>query len=392
MTRRTVYKGARRCVLVAVVGRTPAIITETLWVLEQLQKVHVDEIRVITTSEGQRAITDELLGDDGQFQCYCREYAVPSGRLAFSTKSIHLLLDARCRPLDDIRSSEDNNAAADQIYSLIKQWTQRPEEILLCSAAGGRKTLGIYLSMALMLCGRADDRLMHILVAPEFETGVRGFYYPPAKERSFRCFTGVDESGRPLYRNVSSADAALELADIPYPKLREIIGGELPLELGLTAAIAHSQRILGYLQAPPKLLMQLDRGVVQVGVFQFSLSRQLMAVYAFMLLQVSGVGRSKNIDELFAARLALARLERTMDCLRQGEQESYAWERMKDVDDFRARIGPCISKLNRAITQALGNNRLAELYRISTGRAYGIQTADFQIDESKDRPWLHEWQ
>lgn len=383
----TLHSSPKRFVLVAVVGRTPAIITETLWVLEQEQKIRIDEIRVITTSAGRKAIVDELLGDEGQFHKYCEDYAVPSGRIAFSHKSIQLLMDARGRPLDDIRGNEDNNAAADQIYSLIKQWTDREEEILLCSAAGGRKTLGIYLTMALMLCGRAEDRLMHVLVAPEFETGVRGFYFPPVQECHFQCLTGVDPAGQPLYRTVSSADADLELADIPCPKLREIIGGELPLEIGLTAAVAHSQLILGYLRTPPRLFLQLDQGLVQLGAIRFALSRQLMAVYAFLLLQTGGKGLFRTIDELFGARLRLACLEREADRLRQGEQEAYAWEKMKDIDDFRARIGPCISKINRVIDQALGKNRLAEMYRISTGRKYGLQISDFQILKSKDIPW-----
>ena len=32
------------------------------------------------------------------------------------------------------------------------------------------------------------------------------------------------------------------------------------------------------------------------------------------------------------------------------------------MDDFRSRLSPCISKVNRAIDKALGKNRLAALY------------------------------
>jgi CRISPR-associated protein NE0113 (Cas_NE0113) len=62
-----------RFVLVALAGQTPAVITETLWALEHQRGKRVDEIRVITTSRGRQAITENLWGPDGHFSRYCQD-------------------------------------------------------------------------------------------------------------------------------------------------------------------------------------------------------------------------------------------------------------------------------------------------------------------------------
>lgn len=374
-------------ILVAVSGQTPAIVTETLWALERQQNICIDEIRVITTTSGRQSILSRLIGPDGAFERYCREYDIPHGRIAFSEKNVHVIQRHDGTELEDIRSSRDNMAAADQVFSLIRKWTAVDGEALYCSVAGGRKTLGIYLTMSLMLCGRPCDSLSHVLVAPEFETGVPDFFFPPRRPRLFRRFVGYDESRTALFEDISSERAQVELADIPFPRLREAIGGELPLDRGLTEAVAHSQSLLGYLQAPPPLILHLDQCSAQIGNISFRLSRQLIAVYAFFLFCYNGQNSLAGIEALFDRRLLIADLERAIDRLRLGERESYAWDQMSDVFEFRSRIGPCISKVNRAVDGALGRNRLSSMYRITTGGIYGVNIPAYEVLERDGRPW-----
>ena len=82
---------------------------------------------------------------------------------------------------------------------------------------------------------------------------------------------------------------------------------------------------------------------------------------------------------LFCERQLLARLERLMDRMKHGEHENYAWEVMKDEDDFRSRISPCISKVNGVLHLALGKNRLSSHFSIATKGAYGVDVQDFEI-------------
>ncbi len=375
-------------ILVAVAGQTPAIITETLWSLEQQRGIPIDEIRVITTSTGLDTLILKLLGKNGHFISYCKDFDIPQGRISFSKKDIFVLKDPQGTELDDIRTSEDNKAVADQIFSLMLEWTGREDEILYCSIAGGRKTLGIYLSMALMLCGRAQDSMSHVLVSPEFESGVPDFFYPPPRECHYRKFMGSGLDGQTIYEPISSSLAQVELADIPFPRLREMIGGEFPREKSLIEAISHSRILLSYLQFPPPLVVRMDKGLVHLGDFFFHLPRQLMAVYTFFLLDFNRNGGVGTIEDLFEKRAVLALIERRIDQIRRAEQERYAWESVRDLDDFRFRLGPCISKINGIISANLGKNRLSERYRITTGRGYGVNVAQVEILEGEEVPWV----
>lgn len=376
----------KKNVLVAVAGQTPAIVTETLWALEQQRAIRVDEIRVMTTARGRRGIVGRLLGEGGQFERYCDDYGIPPGRIAFSESTLYTLTRRDGDELEDIRSSEDNMEAANQVFALVREWCNRKDEILHCSVAGGRKTLGIYLSMALMLCGRPEDTLSHVLVAPQFESGVPDFFYPPPQPRFYRRRTGFDSAGRPLFESVSSQEARVELAEIPFLRLREAIGGEIPLEKGLTDAIAHSELILNYLQAPPPLRLHLDQKRVTLGKFSFPLSRQLMAVYAFFLQNFNDRNADAALEDLFRKKLQIADLERRIDRLRRTEQERYAWETVRDPDEFRSKISPCITKINKAVQTALGKNRLSDRYTITQRGRYGIRVPKFEITETHQTP------
>ncbi len=377
----------KRNVLIAVAGQTPAIIMETLWAFEQQRGTPIDEIRVITTAVGHRRVVSDLLGEGGQFARYCLDYRIPAGRIAFSEKHVHLLKDGKGRALEDIRNSADNDAAANQIFALVQEWCRRSDEALFCSIAGGRKTMGVYLAMSLMLCGRSWDSLSHVLVAPEFETGVPDFFYPPPQRCSYQRLAGYDSERKAIHETISSEQARVELADIRFPALSELIGGGLPLELGFTNAVSRSQLILACLQSPPLLILYLQTGQVTLGGLTFRLSRQLLAVYAFFLLAFNTGSSGYRLEELFDRRLLLADLERRIDQLKAGEQETYAWEKMPELEDFRARLGPCISKVNRAIDGALGKNRLSARYRISTGKTHRVDVSEFEIQEPDGHLW-----
>jgi CRISPR-associated protein (TIGR02584 family) len=64
----------QRHILLCVAGGTPQIITETLWALKERGE-RVDEIRVITTKEGQRKVKRLLLDEsEGMFHRFLRDF------------------------------------------------------------------------------------------------------------------------------------------------------------------------------------------------------------------------------------------------------------------------------------------------------------------------------
>jgi CRISPR-associated protein (TIGR02584 family) len=361
-----------RLILVALAGHTPAVITETLWVLEQQRGQTVDEIRVITTASGARHLSASLWGPEGHFTRYCQHYQVPPGRIAFGPAQVFILQDENSQDLDDIRTDRDNSAAADQIYAHIRDWTSRPDEILHGSVAGGRKTLGIYLTTAFMLCARPQDSLSHVLVNPEFELGVKNFYYPSPQPCQYPR-TG----GPPL----SSEDAGIELAEVPFLRLRDLAGEHLPLDRGFLAALEHAQAICRCLIALPELQVCLRCGHLQLGKLSWRLSKQQLAVYVLFLTEFNAPTPQAGLSDLWGRRSRLSELEAQIDDLRLGAQESYAWDTLDSLEDLQEKLTPIISKINRILESALGANEVSRRLSIQR-RPYGVNVPRFTILET----------
>ena len=78
-------------ILLAVVGLSPQIITETLYALNQMNRP-VDAIHVITTRPGKDRILSQLLdGGRGPFYGFLKEYGVTG--VEFGPGNIHVVRD-----------------------------------------------------------------------------------------------------------------------------------------------------------------------------------------------------------------------------------------------------------------------------------------------------------
>ena len=236
-----------RRILVAVTGLSPQIVTETLYVLavQQAPAFMPTEVRLITTEEGaQRAQLSLLHEQTGWFHRLCADYGLPP--IAFGPEQIHVLKDANSNPLSDIRSVEDNTAAADAITDLIRELTGDDGSALHVSIAGGRKTMGFYLGYVLSLFGRIQDRLSHVLVSAPYESN-REFFYPTPENKM------IPDPKNPNGQCVDARDAKVTLAEIPFVRMREGLDPKLMEgEISYSVAVADAQRA-----QPPKAL-QLD--------------------------------------------------------------------------------------------------------------------------------------
>ena len=113
-----------RRVLLAVSGLTPQVVTETLYALaaDEHAPFVPTEVHLITSAEGARRAELSLLSDDlGWFHRLCADYHLPGVR--FDRSHIHVVRGAQGQPLDDIRSPQDNQAAADFITAQVRSIT-----------------------------------------------------------------------------------------------------------------------------------------------------------------------------------------------------------------------------------------------------------------------------
>ena len=121
----------KKTVLVAVVGTTPSILTETAWALAHRDvPVVPDEVVAITTKSGKSRLAETLLKGgvwNDMLACLKREGIDVEGRLVFGSASIHAIPDVRGNEIDDLRTGEDKDVARRFFLTLsqaFKDWHQ----------------------------------------------------------------------------------------------------------------------------------------------------------------------------------------------------------------------------------------------------------------------------
>jgi CRISPR-associated protein (TIGR02584 family) len=266
---------------------TPQIITETLYVLTQIRGERIDEIRVITTGEGRNRIQETLLDkSSGKFFEFCSDYSIDPGSIKFDVNAIALLRTPDGLTLSDIREPNDNELAGNQICEIVRALTEDPNTCIHASAAGGRKTMSIYLTAAMQLFGRRDDTLSHVLVSGDFESPMLEpeFYYPPPKSRTL--------TNKRTGAKLSTADAKIYLVDINFIRLRAILGGwRQAAGSSYVDYVSHAQQELTLLESAHELVYKCSKRVVVVAGQQITLSKRLFFFYAlFARLRSIGAG------------------------------------------------------------------------------------------------------
>lgn len=244
---------ARRTLL-AVVGLTPQVVTETVWALATRAEAPFlpTELVVVTTAEGRERLLLTLLDEDrGQLGELAQDLARPELARILTLERIHVAGGER--PLEDIRTPEDHVAVADLLTRLIGGLTADPDCALHVSIAGGRKTMSFLNGYVLSLFARPQDRLSHVLVDGPFESHPQ-FFFPPARPRVLL----VPPDGRP----VRTDRAAVTLAEIPFVRLRERLPPEL-LRDGVVFAEA-VQAVQAGLD-DPELVIDVASATVTVG-------------------------------------------------------------------------------------------------------------------------------
>lgn len=218
-----IQKKHLRTILLATVGTSPAVLTETIWALAHPKKksaqVVPDEIVVLTTLRGKQEIETMLLGPGGGWErmvaALRREKVPVEGKLSFGEASIRLLDHGKAY-LDDIRTAEENESVANLLLDEVTKVTETADTRLFASIAGGRKTMGALLLSCMCLRGREQDRVLHILVNEPFESRLDPpFLFPDPKAR--HSFFDPRTKKTTVHRG---SDARLDLIDLPFVKMR----------------------------------------------------------------------------------------------------------------------------------------------------------------------------
>lgn len=264
-----------RNILLAVVGLSPQVLTETLFALHQSGQ-RVDEIHVITTREGKERIYAELLaGGTGHFYRYLDEYGIDRQSIRFNKDTIHVLTDPSGREIPDIVDESDNEVLLKKCLELAFNFTKDPDTTVFFSIAGGRKTMSACLMVAAQMYGRPQDRIYHVLVSPEFERN-KEFFYPPKKSRIIEL---KDENGKPFFKETKYAK--VNLVSIPFVSIRQLFPSEFLKE----AKDPETLMLSLIKEEEKKLIVDLrNRKLIYKGM-ELEMMPSWLALYAFFAIR-----------------------------------------------------------------------------------------------------------
>lgn len=275
----TVQDEPSQTVLLSLVGTAPAVLTETVWAMATApEPVIPDRIIATTTRTGAQLLREKLFAS-GHWEGMKAALEAPGislkGKLRFGpiADSIRVFPDlTHSRELDDIRSVEDNQAVAEFFMELIRGFTENESVRLIVSIAGGRKTTSALLYSVMTLLGRAQDQINHILINDEW-ISQPDFLYPGCPG----CFVDRD-TGEAL----SSADAQLQLVDVPFVPLRYLFKRDLQRPAGSFAELMNLVRTRT-INVEDDLLVQLDTGRADLVVNgqRVSLNHNEFLLYLF---------------------------------------------------------------------------------------------------------------
>jgi CRISPR-associated protein (TIGR02584 family) len=237
------------CHLVSLVGLSPQVVTETLWLLAA-DGAHAlpKEVTVLTTGEGAELAAARLPAAVSALAALLG-HPLPPPRIV-------VMRDRSGQALPDIRDDADNRAAADSIVGLIREATADAGTRLHLSIAGGRKTMSCLGALALSLFGRPEDLLSHVLVAEAYQAR-EDFFFPPEPPKA-----GAVGAGERW---------GLSLAEVPFVRLRGLWHPD-QLAGGFAEAVRAAQAAMA-----PRLALDLARGRAVCGGTAVRLAPALLA-------------------------------------------------------------------------------------------------------------------
>ncbi len=356
--------------LLAALGTTPQIITESLYQLMVVQHIPIQEIHLITTTEGKKRAEDNLFQNgEGPFFQFCREYGFSSTEI---TIKYHLIENQKGEPLSDIRTAEDNQAAADYFLKIVRSLTSRPETRIFATIAGGRKTMSAYLYLTMQLLGRDQDTLYHVLVHPENIESNPNFYYPP---KSVEVMELLDRSKRPF--SVPVKDIRIDMAEIPFVKMRRILNKDFINSIDkFSELVAITQDKIDRAQFEPEVEINLPDKIIIIKDQQHTYTIRLrpiqMCFYAYLARNTSLLNRKAGNLKAIKEMLNLYRQEYAILGV---NERSFDYERLMQMR----------SKVNTQIRKSIPSPLLQEFLIIHSDEKYGGATFSLKLSPSRTR-------
>jgi hypothetical protein len=218
--------------------------------------------------------------------------------------------------------------------------------------------MGVLLAAVLQVYGRPDDRLYHVLVSAAFESQPE-FFYIPKRKRLLALPTG---------KQLDTSKARIELAEIPYVRLRAYLTDDLLKgSLSFNEIVARAQKQLRALErAEPVRLNTVDhRLVIGDAVIKVSPAQaRLYAAFARIKTEQCVEPARSNCAECIACYRPISKanwdtVHTELENLAAGLLLSPADARGETAEMAVGRFRSLLSKTNKALAKGLASEHLA---------------------------------
>ncbi len=357
-------------VLLAVVGLSPQVVTETLYALLQQGRM-VDELQILTTRPGREVCLATLLCPaEGRVRQLLSDHGLAESCLKFDAMSVEAVCGDGGAPLNDIQTEEDSAAFLQACMRKVFHLTSSTSTAVYFSIAGGRKTMGAALALAAQCYGRAQDRLFHVLVSSEFE-GCRDFFYPPPESRPLVLH---DDRGEPYAKE--SRYARVQLVALPFVSFRERLGADM-----LGHPESPEALMLSMVREEAKqLVVDIERGVVSYGGREADMPPTQIALYGYFAQR----RKDARNEPLAEASQVFAEQERIATLYRVASRRAPTTAPLSETGILnlnQENFNAYKAKINQCLARAFGAYEAPSLQIASHGRAPVRYMIDFPPDK-----------
>ncbi|MGK0234710.1 MAG: CRISPR-associated protein (TIGR02584 family) [Psychroserpens sp.] len=261
---------SKKQILLALVGRSPQVITESIYAFKKQKGITIDQLKVVTTSYAKESTWQCLSanGDNGQsvMASLAKDIGIPE--IVFEQNDVLVPNDVNGIAISDVQTADEMEAVAQFLLSFVKELTSDEEVCVHASLAGGRKTMTFYLSYAMSIYGRPQDSLSHVFVSFPYESS--DFYYPTPYSKTIFTREGSRDA----------KDAEVNLASIPYVQLRP----SLPIKfLEKTISFKETEQLYSTINAPLSLEIDTENKCITCSGINLKLTAANFAFYMLMI-------------------------------------------------------------------------------------------------------------
>lgn len=295
-------------ILLAGLGGTPAVITETVWEMGVRGELP-DEVIVLTTTRGASGLERDLRTKIGSAPAIWNQMLSALEAKGVDVKTLRtrgiqkVVFSNGEGELPDLRTEDENLQAANIMLRTIVG-AQRSGTRLVVSIAGGRKTMSALLLSCMNMVGREQDRIYHVLIDPKHEVPMDPPFYFPGQGEKHQLIdmpsrkAKIDPATKKPFPKIPSSAIKVELFNVPYVRIRRDLScfkqGEIPSYIDLVKM--YQNNVTDWY---PKIVVDYKQGSVFVDGKEVTL--KVNEFVCFLLLHrgyLTGKDLAENLNEV----------------------------------------------------------------------------------------------